>query len=136
HPFIGSKSLGLHNSSFKRYLNELEKIAQNKYIRLTIVCHSAKIIERSFNFEETIHTGHLIENKTVNDAIDVLGSQSRVVIWRSDFIGPYHFIILDEIAYDYLVVPFHYLSDKNTIQGNKHIDQSKIRHIHKAYQDI
>lgn len=136
HPFIGSKSLGIQNSSFKRYFEELERIAQNKNIRLTIVCHSKTMIESSFNAEEVIHSGHLIENKTVNEAIDILENESKVNIWRSDLIGPYHFIIIDDIAYDYLVVPFHYLSNKNTIQGNKHIDQSKVTHIHKAYHDI
>src|SRR5690606_24099608 len=102
-----------------------------------IICHSKEMIESSFNAEEKIHSENLINSLAVNNAIDELAIKGQKVnIWRSDLIGPYHFIIIDDIAYDYLVVPFHYLSNKNTIQGNKHIDQSKVTHIHKAYHDI
>lgn len=137
HPFIGSKSLGIENSVFKRYIKAIEKTALNDKIKLTIVCHSKQMINNSFNAEEKIHSESLINNLAVNDAIDILATKGQKVnIWRSDIIGPYHFIIIDDIAYDYLVVPFHYLSNKNIIQGNKHIDQSKVAHIHKAYHDI
>lgn len=137
HPFLGSKSLGITNSSFKRYIKAIEKTALNDFIKLTIICHSKEIIENSFNSEEVIHSESLINALTVNNAIDELAAKGqKTSIWRSDLIGPYHFIIIDDIAYDYLVVPFHYLSNKNTIQGNKHTDQSKVVHILKAYHDI
>ncbi len=137
HPFIGSKSLGIKNTPFKRYIKAIEKTALNDCIKLTIICHSKEMIESSFNAEEKIHSGNLINSLAVNNAIDELAIKGQKVnIWRSDLIGPYHFIIIDDIAYDYLVVPFHYLSNKNTIQGNKHIDQSKVVHIHKAFHDI
>jgi hypothetical protein len=137
HPFIGSKSLGIKSSVFKRYVKAIDKIALNAHIKLTIICHSEEMINNSFNSEEIISTTDLIKNKNVNDSINELALKGQKVnIWRSDLIGPYHFIIIDDIAYDYLVIPFHYLSNKNTLQGNKHIDQSKIVHIQKAYHDI
>lgn len=136
-PFIGSKSLGVDNLFLKEYINTLEKITTNQLINLTMICHTEELISKSFNLEETIKGNHLIKNISINDAIKELSKEGHNVnLWRANFIGPYHFIIIDDIAYEYLVIPYDIFSNKNILSGTKHIDQSKVHTIKQTYKDI
>lgn len=135
-PFIGSKSLGVDNLFLKEYINILEKIATNQSINLTMVCHTEDLISKSFNIEEKIN-GNIIKDKSISESIlEISRKGHNVNLWRTNFIGPYHFIIINNIAYEYLVIPFDVFSNKNTLSGTKHIDHSKVHSINQTYRDI
>ena len=136
-PFIGSKSLGVDNLFLKEYINTLEKITTNQSINLTMVCHTEDLISQSFNIDETIKGNHIIKNMSISESIKELSKEGHNVnLWRTNFIGPYHFIIIDDIAYEYLVIPYDIFSNKNILSGTKHIDQSKVHTIKQTYKDI
>lgn len=136
HPFIGSKSLGANNAYYREYISALEHIANNMNIDLTIICHSESLISNSFNIHENISGTSLIFNKPINEALSVLQEEKGVSIWRSDEVGPFHFIIIDNVAFEFIVIPFDAFSNKNILTATKLLEQSKLDYLLKAAADI
>jgi hypothetical protein len=136
HPFIGSKSLGSYNAYFKEYISALEHVANNMNIDLTIICHTESLIANSFNIHDNISGTSLIFNKPINDALNVLQAENRVSIWRSDEVGPFHFMVIDNAAFEFIVIPFDNFSSKNILAATKLLEQSKLDYLIKAAWDI
>ncbi len=139
-PFIGSKSFKT-TAAYKRYEESLWKLAKNENMHLNIICYSKKTIDTKFNSITTIgHQEARIPyfNLIVSKAIEHLEVKHKnVSVWRSDEVGPYHFIITPYTALEYLVIPIIDESDeKNTLIANITNDLTKIDYLLKTAGDI
>lgn len=136
HPFIGIKSLGQKNPYYQKYLNKIEEVAKESFIHLNIICYEEAEIIKSFGNLRLSHSFLKDVGLTIENAILKMSEENDVSVWRTNEIGPYHFILSKNIAFEYLVVPYDKFSNKNYLVGSKTVDTTKIDFLFKTANDI
>jgi hypothetical protein len=138
HPFIGCRSLGFNDHHFKDYLEALSSVASSNNVELIIVCHSENLIKSKFSDKKIIMNlfGKKEEKFTISEALARISEENKVSIWRSDEVGPYHFMIIGEEAIEYLVIPTDSVSNQNHLIASKTIDKSRIDYLERTAFDI
>jgi len=138
-PFIGSKSVKQGTSAYdlyESYLDSLNDLAKQDNIKLNIICHTDEKIKSAFGEQNSIPLENNDNKLSVKKAIEKLSGHDNVSIWRSNDIGPYHFIITPDTAIEYIVIPESQINNKNKLIASKTNDYSKIDYLKKTAEDI
>ena len=135
HPFIGVVSA--KKEIFEEYKIELQKIASMPSVMLHVICNDDETInlfhkqfDKSIEFDKVPKDIDMLELKYGNQNSQEM--HPNVTIWRTNKIGPLHFIILNDVAFQYSVVK---VGKKNELKAQRIVDGNTISFLRQTYDD-
>jgi len=136
HPFIGCKSLGFKSRYFCDYLEALASVASSWHIEVVIICHTESLIKNKFSNKPAITSFLGIKDLSICTALQNLSKENKVSVWRSNGVGPYHFMIIGDEAIEYLVIPSNSIANENQLIATKTIDKSRVDYLELTALDL
>lgn len=101
HPYIGGLSIS-NDSYYTAYENLLNSFANSAHIHLHIICSAENVLHKDMGVPKD--TPELDKMNSELRNLDN-GSRKNVCVWRTKHINPLHFIVLDDISFQYSVRP-------------------------------